>query len=47
LKNLTKKQNEALIKKSKKGNLSGYRAAKRKAEAEFLRSNPDKQKKNN
>jgi len=47
LKNLTKKQNEALIKKAKKGNLSGYHAVKRKGQAEFLRSNPDKKKKNN
>ncbi len=47
LKNLTKKQNEALLKKAKAGNLPGYHPVKRKGQAEFLRSNPDKKKKNN
>ena len=47
LKNLTKKQNEALLKKAKAGKLPGYHSVKRKGQSGFLRSNPDRKKKNN
>ena len=47
LKNLTKKQNAELIKKADAGKLPGYHTVKQKGKAKFLRSNPDRKKKNN
>ena len=47
LKNLTKLQNEALIKKAEKNNLPGYHAVQPKKGKKFLKSNPDRKKKNN
>lgn len=47
LKNLTKKQNSKLIKKADAGKLPGYHTVKQKGKEKFLRSNPDRQKKNN
>ncbi|EKD65066.1 MAG: hypothetical protein ACD_50C00198G0002 [uncultured bacterium] len=47
LKNLTKKQNQELIKKADNGQLPGYHTVKQKGKVKFLRSNPDVKKKNN
>ncbi len=47
LKNLTKKQNSELIKKAEKDKLPGHHVVKQKGKKKFLRSNPDKKKKNN
>jgi len=47
LKNLTEKQNRELIKKAKAGKLPGYHVVQQKKKKPFLRSNPDKKKKNN
>lgn len=47
LKNLTKKENTELIKKAEQGNLKGYHVVKQKGKQKFLRSNPDRKKKNN
>jgi len=47
LKNLTKKQNAELIKKADAGNLPGYHTVKQKEKKKFLRSNPDKKRRNN
>lgn len=47
LQKLTKKQNSELIKKAEKDNLPGYHVVHPKGKKKFLRSNPDKKKKNN
>ena len=47
LKSLTVKQNKELIKKAEKGNLPGYHVVNPKKKARFLRSDPDRKKKNN
>lgn len=47
LNNLTKKQNEELIKKAEQWKLSWYHVVKPKGEKKFLRSNPDRRKRNN
>jgi hypothetical protein len=46
-KNLTKKQNAALIKNADKGGLPGYHTVKQKGKSKFLRSNPNRKKKDN
>ncbi len=47
LKNLTRKENQELVKKADAGKLPGYHTVKPKEGKKFLRSNPDKKKKNN
>jgi hypothetical protein len=47
LKNLTEKQNKELIKKAENGNLPGYHVVNPKKKEKFLRSDPDRKKKNN
>lgn len=44
---LTKKENSELIKKAEKGLLPGYHTVKQKGRQKFLRSNPDRKRKNN
>jgi len=46
-KNSTTKQNEELVKKADKGELSGYHTVKRKGQKKFLRSNSNRKKKDN
>lgn len=47
LKNLTKHENIELIKKAERGELPGYHVVKPKKKPKYLRSNPDRKKKNN
>lgn len=47
LKNLTKKENKELIKKAEQNKLPGYHVVKPKNKPKYLRSNPDRKKKNN
>jgi hypothetical protein len=47
LKNLSKERNKELIKKADAGNLLGYHTVKVEGKKKFLRSNPDRKKKNN
>ncbi len=47
LKNLTKKENAELIKKADAGKLPGYHTVKVPGKQKFLRSDPDRRKKNN
>ena len=47
LKNLKPKENKELIKKAKKWDLPGYHVVNPNDKDEFLRSNPDRSKKNN
>ncbi len=47
LRNLSKEKNKELIKKADAGTLPGYHTVKRDGEKKFLRSNPDRKKKNN
>lgn len=47
LNNLTEKQNKELIKKAEQGKLPWYHVVKQKDKKKFLRSNPDRRKKNN
>ncbi len=44
---LTEKQNKELIKKADQDKLPGYHTVKRKDQKKFLRSNPDRKKKDN
>ena len=47
IKNNTEKKNKELIKKAKKWKLPWYHVVKEWTKDEYLRSNPDKKKKNN
>ena len=47
LKTLTEKENERLIEKAKKGSLDGYHVVNPGKKDEYLRSDPDRKKKNN
>lgn len=47
LKNLTRHENIELIKKAEKDQLPGYHVVKPKNKPKYLRSNPDRKKKNN
>lgn len=47
LKTLSVKENKALITKAKKWKLPGYHVVKKKDNTEFLRSNPNRTKKDN
>lgn len=47
LANLTQAQNRELIKKAEKDDLPGYHVVHPKRKAKFLRSNPDRKRKNN
>lgn len=47
LKTLTKAKNKELIKKADAGKLPGYHTVKQIGKKKFLRSNPDRKKKNN
>jgi hypothetical protein len=47
LKDLTKAENKELIKKADAGKLPGYHTVKPEEGEKFLRSNPDRKKKNN
>ena len=47
LKSLTQKENQELIKKADAGKLPGYHTVKQDGKKKFLRSNPDRKKKNN
>lgn len=47
LNNLTEKQNKELIEKAEQGKLPWYHTVKQKGKKIFLRSNPDRRKKNN
>jgi hypothetical protein len=47
LNNLSKEKNKVLIKKADAGKLPGYHTVKQEGKKKFLRSNPDRMKKNN
>ena len=47
LKNLSKEKNKELVKKADAGSLPGYHTVKIEGKQKFLRSNPDRKKKNN
>lgn len=47
LNTLTEKQNKDLIKKAEKGQLPWYHVVKQKGKKKFLRSNPNRKKKDN
>lgn len=47
LKNLSKEKNKELVKKADAGKLPGYHTVKHDGKAKFLRSNPDRKKRNN
>jgi hypothetical protein len=47
LNNLSKEKNKVLIKKADAGKLPGYHTVKQEGKKKFLRSNPDRRKKNN
>lgn len=45
--NLSKEKNKELIKRADAGKLKGYHTVKQEGKKKFLRSNPDRRKKNN
>jgi hypothetical protein len=47
IKSLSNTKNKILIEKAKVGKLPGYHAVKEKGKKVYLRSNPDRRKKNN
>ena len=47
LNNLSKEKNKELIKKAEAKKLPGYHTVKQEGKKKFLRSNPDRKKKNN